>query len=119
MKMKKLFRGMEVLFNKASQTESKYQEALEKKQLELVELQAKLQDQLFMLKDLHKMKLLGDVSEATYEAEAEKVQHLQKQVQELQKEINLIEVYQTEDIKAVIEELDAEKRKVLQSIKGK
>jgi Skp family chaperone for outer membrane proteins len=114
----KLFKGMENLFNKADNTEKRYEEALERKQAELVELQGNLQDQNFMLKDMHKMKLLGDVSEATYEAEAEKVQKLQKQVQELQKEVQLIEAYKTEDVKQVIEELDAERIKVNKKHQG-
>lgn len=107
----KLFKGMEALFLKADNTEQRYEDALEKKQVELIELQGKLQHQLIMLKDLHKMKLLGDVSEETYQAEDEKVEKLQKHVQELQKEIQLIEVYKTEDIQAIIEELDVERSK--------
>lgn len=112
MKMNKLFKGIEALFTKADTTEARYEQALEKKQMDLIHLQAELQEKNVMLKDMHKMKLLGDVSEEAYKTEAEKVAVLQKAVQELQKEISMIEIYQTEDITALIEELDAEKQRV-------
>lgn len=99
------------LFKKADQTEERYIQALEKKEEGLLALQLELKEETERLKGLHKMKLLGDVSEEHYDAEAEKVEKLQKKVVESQKEIQLIQEYKTEDIKSVIEELDEQKKK--------
>lgn len=113
-----LSKGIEALFTRADQTEARYHKALEEKEEQLIQLQGQLQEKQFTLKELHKETILGTISKATFEEEAEKVTVLQKQAEELQKEINLIQVYQTEDIKAVIEELDAEKRKVAEKHQG-
>lgn len=113
-----LFKGIEALFTRVEQTEVRYEKALEKKQEELIQLQGELQDKQLVLKELHKETILGTISKETYEAETEKVAVLQKQVSELQKEINLITTYEKEDVLSVIEELEAEKRKVFQKHQG-
>jgi hypothetical protein len=110
--MAKVFKTLEALFKKADTQQARYQEALEKHQEQLIQLQRELQEKNMLLKDMHKMKLLGDLSEATYEAEKEKVAVLQAKVQEVQKELRLIQLYETEDIHSIIAELDAEKSKV-------
>ncbi|MEH6949628.1 hypothetical protein V7068_21825 [Bacillus sp. JJ634] len=102
---------LDKLFNKADQTEARYQKALESKEESLIALQAELSEKQFLLKDMHKMKLLGDISEAAYDKEKEVVDKLQKKVAESQKELELIQEYETEDVKSIIEELDEAKAK--------
>lgn len=109
MAKKNFLKAFDGLFNKVDTTESRYQEALQKKEEALIELQAELQEKQMMLKDMHKMKLLGDISEATfdeYKADADK---LQEKYQEAVKEVQLIKEYATEDVKTVLAELEAVK----------
>ncbi|MFS0637895.1 hypothetical protein AB1K84_18490 [Mesobacillus foraminis] len=105
--MANLLNIFEGLFKKASDTEERYEKALENKDAELLAVQAELQEKETMLKDMHKMKLLGDISESTYEAEKEKVEKLQKKLQEVKQELELIQVYKTDDVKAVLAEIEA------------
>lgn len=104
--MSKLLDKMNGLFAKSDQTQERYQKALEEKEEALIALQAELQEKQFLLKDMHKMKLLGEVSESSFEAEKAKVDKLQAKYAEAHKELELIEEYKTEDVKTVIEQLD-------------
>jgi hypothetical protein len=97
------------LFSKAEKTSEGYEAALEKHQLKLVELQQELNEKEAMLKDLNKMKLLEQVSKETYDEELAKVKDLRSEVQEINKEMILINEYQNEDAAAIIAELDAVK----------
>jgi Skp family chaperone for outer membrane proteins len=100
--MANLLNKFEGLFKKVTTTEEKYKQALERKQEQLIALQAELQEKEFMLKDMQKMKLLGDISEASFDAEKEKVETLRNKISEAQKELQLIETYKTEDVKAFL-----------------
>ncbi|MDF2039866.1 hypothetical protein P2R12_23270 [Cytobacillus oceanisediminis] len=100
------------LFNKVDETEARYQKALEAKEEELLVLKAKLSEKEFMLKDMHKMMLLGDISEATFEAENKKVETLRNKVSAIKQELSLMESYKTEDVKAVLAELEEEHKKL-------
>lgn len=108
-KIAKVFNG---LFNKFDTTEKRYEEALEKKQEELIAVGAELSEMQLKFKDLEKMFLLGDISESTYEAEKVMITQLQKRVQVIQNVMNLIKEYQTEDIQAVLAELEANRKEV-------
>ncbi|KPB06327.1 hypothetical protein [Bacillus sp. CHD6a] len=99
------------LFNKADQTEERYELALERKQEELMQLKLDLKEASIVHAEFQKMKILGDITGEVYDAEARKVEAIQKQIQEVQKEIQLIDKYRTDDVKSVLEELDAEKLK--------
>ncbi|MED4038125.1 hypothetical protein [Niallia taxi] len=103
---------IEGLFKKANDTEARYKKALENKEVELLELKAELQEKEFMLKDMHKMKLLGDISESAYDTEKEKVDRLKTKVQEAEQELELIQVYKTDDIKAIHDEMEANKQEI-------
>ncbi|WP_368298548.1 hypothetical protein [Cytobacillus firmus] len=100
------------LFNKVDETEARYQKALERKEEELITLQAELSEKEFMLKDMHKMKLLGDISEASFDAENKKVETLRNKVSAIKQELSLMESYKTEDVKAVLAELEEEHKKL-------
>ncbi|PWW20227.1 hypothetical protein DFO73_11641 [Cytobacillus oceanisediminis] len=93
------------LLGKIETTSERYEQTLEKKQEELIETQQKLQDAQFKLKDFHKMKVLGDITEEAYEAEAVTVKALTEKIETLHKEIGLIDTYKTEDVDAVLAEI--------------
>lgn len=100
------------LFTKVDDTEKRYEKALEAKQEELIAVSAELAEKQAGLKDLHKMALLGDVSESTYQKEAEKVETLQKKVTEIQHEMQLIQEYKTDDVEKILYELEANNKEV-------
>jgi len=102
---------LDKLFNKVDKTEASYEQAMERKQEELIQLQADLQEKEAILRDMHKETLLGSISESTYEAEKEKVEQLRHKVQEVQNELQLVETYKTEDLTSVLAEIEAEKAK--------
>ncbi|QGQ47248.1 hypothetical protein [Metabacillus sediminilitoris] len=109
--MSKLLNKLNGLFTKVDETEASYMKALEQKEAELLEINLELQDKQKMLTDLHKMKLLNQVSEEAFNAEKVKVDALKSKVVALQEEISLIDRYKTEDIHSVLGELEAEKGK--------
>ncbi|QPC47361.1 hypothetical protein [Mangrovibacillus cuniculi] len=106
------------LFNKVDETETKYMKALEQKEEKLLAMRFELQEQEALLQDVHKMALLGDVSEETFEERKAEVDKLKDQVRQAEKEVHLIQEYKTDDIKAVIAELEEEKKKLTKD-KGK
>lgn len=110
--MGKLQTVLNGLFKKAEDTSKRYEKALEEKQELLIEVSAELTEKQAGLKDLHKMALLGDVSESTYKKEAEKVEVLQNKVNQIQSEMQLMNEYKTEDIGAVLQELETNKKEV-------
>jgi hypothetical protein len=62
-----------------------------------------------------KMKFLGDISDSAYETEKEKVEVLQAKVNDIKREMNLIQEYKREDIQEVIAELDTEKSRIFKN----
>ncbi|MGM0835414.1 MAG: hypothetical protein ACQEV7_04610 [Bacillota bacterium] len=111
---KAILKTLDGLFTKADNTEVRYEQAMERKQEEIIQLQLDLKEASTIHAEFHKMKLLGDIQEEVYEVEKLKVEELQKKLQEAQKELHLIEEYKTTDIKAVVEELEAERGKASQ-----
>ncbi|WP_404347484.1 hypothetical protein LG311_17830 [Sutcliffiella horikoshii] len=110
--MKKgIMKAVEGLFQKADQTEARYIEAQERKQDEILQTQLELSEATTIHKDMHKMYLLNQVSEETYEVEKLKVEALQKKLVDLQRDMQIITEYQREDVLEVIAELEAEKAK--------
>ncbi|WP_369355882.1 hypothetical protein [Lysinibacillus capsici] len=105
--VKKLIAAVDNLFSKVDKTEGQYMQALERKEEQLLMLQGELQEKEAMLTDMHKMKLLGDVSEEFYDEEKQKVDALKAKFREAQTEIQLIQDYKTGDVKAVLEEMEA------------
>lgn len=95
------------LFNKFDSTEKRYEEALEKKQEELIAVGTELAEKEKMFKDLERMYLLNDVSKETFDAEKEKIDNLKTRIKEIETEMGLIEEYKTDDLKTVLEELEA------------
>lgn len=104
--IKKIVAG---LLNKASDASTSYELALERKQEELVQLQLHLQDEQVKLKDYHKLALLQQVSEQTYEEQKQVVTSMTDKIQSIQLEMKQIELYKTEDVNAVIAEIQANK----------
>jgi hypothetical protein len=111
MAKKNFLQVLEGLFVKVDTTEARYEEALQKKEEALFLLQAELQERNAILTDMHKEALLGNISEATYEAEKQKVHQLQEAYNEASKEVRLIQEYKTEDVKSIMEEIDAVSKK--------
>lgn len=109
--MSKLLDKVNGLFKKSDETEARYEKALEAKEQEVIALQADLNEKQAMLKDMHKMKLLGDISESAYDAEKVKVQKLQTKYSEANKELQLIQEYKTDDLRGVLAELEADTSK--------
>ncbi|MFE1246071.1 hypothetical protein ACFW35_18330 [Fictibacillus sp. NPDC058756] len=103
------------LLKKAESVEGRYIEALNKKEEMLLGLHVELAEKEVMLKDLRKMKVLGDISEEHFAVEEAEVEAIRKKVLDAQKEVQLIQEYKTEDVKAVIEELEADKQKLIQT----
>jgi len=110
--MGKLTNALTGLFTKVEDTEKRYEKALETKQEMLIAASAELNEKQVMLKDLHKMKILGDVTEATYEKEAEKVEKLQNKITELQNEMQLIVEYKNDDVENILLELQENNKEV-------
>lgn len=113
--MTNIRKKLDGLFKKADETEGKYLQALERREEELIALQAELQEKEEMLKMMHKENLLGSISEASFDAEKSKVDTLQRKISEAQTELRLIETYKTEDVKAVLAELEATKKEYTQN----
>ncbi|MBD8522301.1 hypothetical protein [Lysinibacillus fusiformis] len=105
--IKKIVAG---LLNKASDATTNYELALERKQEELVQLQ--LQGEQIKLKDYHKLALLQQVSEQTYEEQKQVVASMTDKIQSIQLEMKQIELYKTEDVEAVIAEIQANKAEI-------
>ncbi len=104
--IKKIVTG---LLNKASDTTTSYELALERKQEELVQLQLQLQDEQVKLKDYHKLALLQQISEQTYEEQKQAVASMTGKIQSIQLEMKQVELYKTEDVESVIAEIQANK----------
>ncbi|KOS67115.1 hypothetical protein AEA09_14780 [Lysinibacillus contaminans] len=105
----KILKKLNGLFDKVENTEASYMKALEKKEEEILKLSVDLQAKADMLKELHKETLKGTISKEAYEEERVEVEKLQAAIAEMQKEVQLIQVYENEDIHAVLEELEAER----------
>ena len=73
------------LFGKVDNTEQRYEKALEQKEESLLVLQVELKDKQLEVTELHKMKLLGDISEETFDKQNEKFLALQNKFNEAQK----------------------------------
>lgn len=95
------------LFGKVDNTEKQYEKALEKKEESILVLQAELQDKQIEITELHKMKLLGEITEETYDKQNEKFLALQNKFNEAQKEIAIIQEYKRADVTELLEELKA------------
>ncbi|MGG3926879.1 hypothetical protein ABET51_12850 [Metabacillus fastidiosus] len=106
MAKKNLLNTLQGLFSKVDETESRYMKALENKEDELIELQAVVQEKETMLTDMHKAKLLGDISEEAYNTAKGEVDVVKEKLQEVQREVQLIQEYKTDDIHAVIAEIE-------------
>lgn len=110
--MGKLTTVLNGLFKKAEDVEKRYESALERKHEEMLAVQAELAEKASGLTELHKMYLLLDVSESTYKKEAEKVEVLQNKVNEIQHELTIMNEYKTDDIGAVLAEIEANQKEV-------
>lgn len=111
----KILKKLNGLFDKVENTEASYMKALEKKEEEILELSIDLKAKADVLKELHKETLKGTISKDAYEAERVTVEKLQASLAEMQKEVQLIQEYKTEDIHSVLEELEAESRSIAAS----
>lgn len=90
------------LLNKADKASNNYEMASEEKQETIIQLQLQMQDEQLKLKEYHKMAVLKEVSEATYEEQKRVVASLQEKMASLQTEIQLISTYKTEDIDTIL-----------------
>ena len=106
----KLLDKLNGLFTKMDNQEQRYEKALEEKEESLLVLQAEIQDKQIEINDLMKMKLLGDITESTFDEKNKKFQLLQEKYAEAQKEIQLIQEFKHEDVLEILEELKATQR---------
>ncbi len=110
--MKKgIMKAVEGLFQKADNTEARYEQAMERKHEEIIQLQLELKEAAKIHAEFHRMKLLGDITGDVYETEKLKMEALQNKLKEAQNELHLIEEYKTTDIKALVKELEVERGK--------
>lgn len=91
---------------KIETTSAKYEGKLEEKQEEIIIVQAELQEATAKLKDFHKMKILGDISEETFNEQKKMVDMLQEKLQEVKTEVELIDTYKTEDVDVILAEIN-------------
>ncbi|MBY0224111.1 hypothetical protein [Sporosarcina aquimarina] len=106
------------LLNKVDKTSNNYETALEEKQETIIQLQLQMQDEQLKLKEYHKMAVLKEVSEATYEEQKKVVSSLQEKMASLQNEIQLISTYKTEDIDTILSNIDEVKPEFNQKYLG-
>lgn len=95
------------IFGKVDNTEQRYEKALTDKEEFLLVLQLELAEKKNEITELHKMKILGDISEETYDKQNEKFLALQDKFNEAQHEITLIQQYKRADVTTLLEELKA------------
>ena len=93
------------LLNKADTTANKYEEVAEKKHAELLQLNTAIQEKTVELRDVHKMVVLGEITESQYTQMKDEVESLKKKSDELKAEIKMIETYKTEDVEDVIQSI--------------
>ena len=98
------------LFKKADDTEARYEKALEAKELSLLVLQSEIQDKQIEITELHKMKLLGDITEETFDEKNESFLKLQEKYLQSQTEVAMIKEYKIADVKEILEELQSTQR---------
>jgi len=108
--MGKLSGTLNTIFGKVDNTEKQYEKALSEKEESLLVLQAELQDKQIEITELHKMKLLGDITEVTFDEKNKKFQLLQDKFNEAQKEITLIQQYKRADVIELLEEMKAKQK---------
>ncbi|MGD6815499.1 hypothetical protein ACQCVE_00295 [Metabacillus sp. 113a] len=106
MQILKKFNG---LMKKADNTQIRYVKTLEAKEEELLALKVKLSERETILKDIHKMSLLGETTQDAYQKEKENVEGFKTKVTEIERDIQLIEQYKTDDLKGIIQELELSK----------
>ncbi|MFC7372447.1 hypothetical protein ACFQPF_12270 [Fictibacillus iocasae] len=106
-----LLNKLEGLFVKVDTVEESYLKAMEQREQALLELQLELKDREATYRDVHKLAMLGQVSEKVYEAEKAKFEKLKQKVAEAHKELQLIQEYKTEDVHSILAELEAERGK--------
>lgn len=95
------------LFTKVNETEERYESALEQKEQSLLVLQSEIQDKQKEVTELHKMKLLGDITEETFDEKNESFLKLQAKYRQGQKEVAMIQQYKVSDVSEILEELQA------------
>ena len=108
--MVKLLDALNGLFNKVDNTEQRYEKALELKEESVLVLQAEIQDKQIEITELHKMKVLGDISPATFDEKNEKFQLLKANYDEAKNEVALIQEFKNEDVMEILAELKATQR---------
>ena len=104
--IKKLIGG---LLTKAESTSTDYTKALEEKQQKQVQIQLQLQEEQEKLKEFHKLSLLKQISEETYEEQKNVVSKMIDSIESLQFEMKQIELYKTEDVETVLAEIQKNK----------
>ena len=106
MNIKKLIGG---LLTKAEKTSTGYLVALEEKQQLLVQIQLQLVSEQEKLKDYHKLSLMKQVSESTYEEQKNVVAKMNESIDSIHLEMKQITLYRTEDVENVLSEIQKNK----------
>ncbi|MGK7380018.1 hypothetical protein ACSFXN_19555 [Planococcus sp. 1R117A] len=101
------------LLNKVDTTELQYEKALERLQGELMQVDAELTAKLADTRELKKMIILGEVTLETFAVEQEKLDAIQAKKSAILENIRLTELFKTEDVDSVLEELKDTKGKYL------
>ncbi|EKN71300.1 hypothetical protein BABA_02172 [Neobacillus bataviensis LMG 21833] len=94
------------LFNRYEEDEAGYEKALETKQQKLLLLEADYSEKREMVQMMHKDVIKGLVDDDAYKREKAFVEELGGAIQELKKEMQLIQEYKNADALAVVNELD-------------
>lgn len=103
--MGKVVNTINTLFKKVEETEQRYVKALENKEEALIVLQAEMQEKEKQVVEMQKMKLLGDITEETFDKMNSEYKKLQDKYEEGKHEIDLIQKYQHEDAVIILAEL--------------
>lgn len=98
---------MSGLFKKVDATEARYEKALEEKEQSLLVLQSEIQDKQKEVTELHKMKLLGDITEETFDEKNESFLKLQAKYRQGQTEVEMIKQYKVADVTDILAELES------------
>ncbi|WP_163971817.1 hypothetical protein [Oceanobacillus halotolerans] len=112
--MKNIKEMVNELLNKVNKTTNNYEDALEAKHTELMQLQTKLAEEQDKEKHYLKMYIQKDITDETYKEQKLVVSEIKNTITSIQQEMELIEKYKTEDVEAVLEELTASKSKLNQ-----
>lgn len=103
---KSIIEKVSSLLNKIDVTENKYDRKSEEYQEKLFDLRLKVEEAEKEFVSYQKMKMLGDITEQTFKTYQIEVDVLKQNLQQMEKEAELFNIYKNEDIAGELEEID-------------